>query len=81
MEVTRIETMQGTIITTAPETLPKAEAGEPALAKGTPVSHKRFGTGKVKDVHNGIALVRFNKAGDKKVKVEFLLGGAQGASQ
>ncbi len=71
--VTRVETMHGTIVTTAPETLPRPEV-ECALAKGTPVSHKRFGPGKVKDVHNGVALVHFTKTGDKKVKVEFLSG-------
>ncbi len=74
-EVTRLETMHGTIVTTAPETLPHA-AEEPALAKGTPVTHKRFGPGKVKDVYNGVALVHFTKEGDKKLKVEFLSVGA-----
>jgi len=70
-EVTRVETIHGTIVTTAPETLPKHEE-EPALAKGSRVAHKRFGPGKVKDVYNGIALVHFSTAGDKKVKLDFL---------
>ena len=69
--VTRVETMHGTVITTAPETLPRPER-EPALAKGAAVVHTRFGPGKVKDVYNDIALVHFSKSGDKKVKVEFL---------
>ncbi len=68
---TRIETMHGTIVTTCPETLPHANEESP-LAKGSEVTHRRFGPGKVKDVYNGIALVRFNSGGDKKVKVEFL---------
>ena len=71
--VTRLETMHGTIVTTAPETLPQPEEA-PALAKGAEVTHTRFGPGKVKDVHNGIALVHFSNGGDKKVKVEFLQG-------
>ncbi len=79
-KVTRLETMHGTILTTAPETLPHAEQ-EPTLAKGTPVAHKRFGPGKVKDVHDGIALVHFTDVGDKKVKLEFLSSGAPGASR
>ena len=70
-EVTRIETMHGTIVTTSPETLPQIEE-TPGLAKGAQVTHKRFGPGKVKDVYNGMALVHFSKEGDKRVKVEFL---------
>ena len=70
-EVTRVETMHGTIVTTAPETLPHALA-QPEMATGDRVEHKRFGPGKVKDVHNGVALVHFTKGGDKRVRVEFL---------
>ncbi len=66
-----METMHGTIVTACPETLPKA-AEEPTLAKGALVTHKRFGPGRVKDVHDGTALIHFNKEGDKRVKVEFL---------
>ncbi len=75
-EVLHIETMHGTIVTTCPETLPKAVEGQPSLAKGMLVTHKRFGPGKVKDVHDGTAFVHFNKEGDKKVKVEFLSSAA-----
>ena len=74
-EVTRIETMHGTIMTTAPETLPQyAEEhnGTPPLARGDQVTHKRFGPGTVRDAHDDMALVRFAKVGEKKVKVEFL---------
>jgi len=81
IEVTRLETMHGTIVTTAPETLPKADAEQPGLAHGASVNHRRFGPGKVKDVHNGVALFHFSKGGDKKVKVEFLFGGAQVVTQ
>ncbi len=69
--VTRVETMHGTIVTTAPETLPQSES-KPELPKGAAVVHERFGPGKVKDVYNDVALVRFAKGGEKKVKVEFL---------
>ncbi len=44
----------------------------PTLAKGVEVTHKRFGPGKVKDVHDGLALVHFSRGGDKKVRIEFL---------
>jgi ATP-dependent DNA helicase RecQ len=72
-EVTRIETMHGTIVTTAPETLPDLNAADDgtALAKGDMVEHNRFGPGKVKDAHGDVALVRFAE-GEKKVKVSFL---------
>ncbi len=71
-QLTRVETMHGTILTTCPETLPQHEEEHTGYAAGTQVTHKRFGPGKVKDVHNGIALVHFRAEGDKKVKVEFL---------
>ncbi len=70
-DMTCVETMHGTIYTTAPETLPKPEA-PCALSKGMRVNHNRFGAGKVKDVHDGVALVQFTKGGDKRVKIEFL---------
>ena len=69
--VTRIETMHGTIVTTAPETLPQTEAPA-ALTKGDVVRHRVFGEGKVKDAHGDMALVHFGKVGDKKVKVDYL---------
>jgi ATP-dependent DNA helicase RecQ len=71
VKLARIKTMHGTIVTTAPETLPQVQP-EPEMAAGTRVVHQRFGPGKVKDVHNGVALVHFTKGGDKKVKVEYL---------
>lgn len=74
-EVTRVETIHGTIVTTAPETLPKLgeEANAmPGFSKGDAVRHKRFGEGKVRDAHGDVALVRFAKTGEKKVKVSFL---------
>ncbi len=69
--VTRVETMHGTIVTTAPETLPRNEEAA-ALTKGDVVRHRVFGEGKVKDAHGDMALVHFAKAGDKKVKVSYL---------
>ena len=69
--ITRIETMHGAILTTAPETLPQSSAA-PTLSPGAEVTHKRFGPGKVRDVHNDVALVRFRDLGEKKVKLEFL---------
>ena len=72
-KVTRRETVHGTIMTTAPETLPPSREGPGAgFSKGDAVRHKRFGEGKVRDAHGDVALVRFAKAGEKKVKVSFL---------
>lgn len=73
--------MHGTIVTTAPETLPQTDAEQPEMAHGALVNHGRFGPGKVKDVHNGVALVHFSKGGDKKVRAEFLPGGAHRVSR
>lgn len=78
-EVTRVETMHGTIVTTAPETLPKQKnqtAAAPGFSKGDAVRHKRFGEGKVRDAYGDVALVHFAKAGEKKVKMTFLTAAA-----
>jgi ATP-dependent DNA helicase RecQ len=71
-EVTRIETMHGTIVTTAPETLPHAEEGTPKFQPGSRVRHKRFGEGKIKDAYGDVALVHFPKVGEKKLKTTYL---------
>ena len=69
--VTRIETITGTIMTTAPETLPQIEQPSRFVA-GDVVRHKRFGEGSVQDVDGDTMVVRFNKGGTKKVKDSFL---------
>ena len=69
--VTRVETMHGIIMTTAPETLPQTDSTT-ALTPGDHVRHKRFGPGTVRDAHGDVALIRFSKGGEKKVKVSFL---------
>ncbi len=66
------ETIHGTIVTTAPETLPQPCADQPCPAKGDSVRHKSFGDGKVKESHGDMALVHFAAAGDKRVKLSFL---------
>jgi len=69
--VTRVETMTGTIVTTAPETLPQAPS--PCnFNKGDRVSHRKFGEGSILDADADIALVRFITAGEKKVRCTFL---------
>ena len=68
--VTVVETMHGTIRTTAPETLPQAVSER--FTVGDVVRHKRFGTGHVRDVHGDAALVRFAKVGEKRVLTSFL---------
>lgn len=65
-----IASIHGDIHTTAPETLPLSEA-EPFRA-GDRVQHKKFGAGMVLDVHGTQVLVRFENAGSKKLKAEFL---------
>jgi ATP-dependent DNA helicase RecQ len=72
--VTRIETMGGTILTTAPETLPHA-AAIPAFVTGASVTHKRFGVGKVLDTDGDTVMVRFASCGTRKLKAAFLRDG------
>ncbi len=69
--LTRIETIHGDILTTAPETLP-VPSTPAAFAPGDLVRHKRFGPGKVIDLHETNALVNFEKAGQKRLRVDFL---------
>ncbi len=69
--VTRIETLAGTIVTTAPETLPHIEQS-PAFLVGDSVMHKGFGRGTVQDVCGDTLLVRFDTAGNKKLKSAYL---------
>lgn len=72
-EVLRRETMHGTIVTTAPETLPPSPCGDtPCPEKGAPVRHHDFGEGTVKEADGDVVLVHFKKAGDKRMKLQFL---------
>ncbi len=68
--VTRIETITGPIVTTAPETLP--EAVEPAFSIGDVVRHEQFGPGIVQDANGETLLVRFEHLGSKKLKAAFV---------
>jgi ATP-dependent DNA helicase RecQ len=68
--ITTIETINGIIQTTAPETLPHSLPD--AFAIGDIVLHKRFGTGRVRDIHGTAALIHFAKGGDKRVLTTFL---------
>lgn len=68
--VTVIDTMHGQIRTTAPETLPQAERSR--FAAGDRVRHKTFGLGRVCDLNGTVALVHFPKAGDRRVRADFL---------
>ena len=70
-EVVRIETITGPIVTTAPETLPNVEAPSP-FSPGDLVHHKRFGPGKVLDIHQTDVLVQFQNSGKKRVRTDFL---------
>jgi ATP-dependent DNA helicase RecQ len=68
--VTVIETMLGEIRTTAPETLLHGEQAR--FAAGDCVRHKSFGLGRIRDVLGDAALVHFPKAGDRRVRTDFL---------
>jgi len=70
-EVIRIETITGPIITTAPETLPTLEIPLPFLP-GDRVLHKRFGPGKVLDIHEADVLVQFERSGKKRLRASYL---------
>ena len=71
-KVLRKETMHGTIVTTAPETMPSPCGDHPCPQKGDAVRHDSFGSGTVKESHGDMALVHFAAAGDRKVKLNFL---------
>ena len=68
--MTIMPSIYGDIHTTAPETLPKPEADKFAI--GDQVRHKRFGPGRVLDLHAGNALVRFAGVGEKRISIDFL---------
>ena len=68
--VTRIETLNGTILTTAPETLPQAIPAK--FQEGVVVRHKRFGRGRVRDVVGDTVMVQFEDGGCKRLKDAFL---------
>ena len=70
-QVIRLQTSQGTILTTAPETLPIPVPASP-FQPGTRVVHKRFGPGKVLDVENENVLVRFDRSGTRRLRASFL---------
>ena len=70
--VTIIETVHGTIQTTAPETL-ITRADEDKFHEGDTVRHKRFGQGKVLDMHGNNVLVAFESAGQKRLRADFLV--------
>lgn len=70
--VTRIETIHGTIATTAPETLPHLEAQANMFAVGERVHHKLFGVGDVLEVDGDTLHVRFPAEGVKKLKADFV---------
>jgi ATP-dependent DNA helicase RecQ len=69
--ITTVQTSYGEIHTTAPETLPSPEP-DSSFHKGDIVRHKRFGQGKVLDIHNQIALVDFLKSGKRRLRTDFL---------
>jgi ATP-dependent DNA helicase RecQ len=65
-----VATSLGTIVTTAPETLPE-QPNEPAYKKGDLVRHRKFGEGKILDVAGDNLMVRFS-TGAKTVRTTYL---------
>ncbi len=64
-----VELAVGTMVTTAPETLPSRE--EPLFSKGNTVRHAKFGAGRVVEVDGENLLVRFD-GGIKRVRPGYL---------
>ena len=68
----RVDTVSGTIFTTAPQTLPHLEAAA-AFMPGTVVRHEKFGEGLVKDVEGDTLTIRFRGGeGTRKLKSNFV---------
>ena len=72
-KVLRKETMHGTIVTTAPETLPQPCGDEDCPQPGAAVRHATFGDGTIKEAEGDSARVHFTKVGNKTVKLSFLI--------
>jgi ATP-dependent DNA helicase RecQ len=69
-DAVEVVTAVGTIVTTAPGTLPRREDG-PRYKKGDVVRHRKFGEGKVLDVAGDNLMVRFS-AGAKTVRTTYV---------
>lgn len=67
-----VETAAGTVVTTAPETLPSREV--PLFSKGDGVRHAKFGAGRVVEIDGENLLVRFH-GGMKRVRPTYLKAG------
>ncbi len=70
VEVTRIDTVTGPIVTTAPETLP--QKGSTAFAKGDLIRHRRFGKGRILELDSDNLVARFEQGGTRKVRHTFV---------
>ena len=69
--VTVIPSIHGEIHTTRTDASPSA-GPETVFRHGDEVRHKRFGAGKVLDIHNDMVLVDFIKGGSKRLRADFL---------
>ncbi|WP_263413343.1 RecQ family ATP-dependent DNA helicase [Terriglobus aquaticus] len=68
----RVETMSGTLFTTAPETIPTLQASS-EFQPGTVVRHSKFGEGVVKSVEGDTLTIRFGGGeGLRKLKSSFV---------
>jgi ATP-dependent DNA helicase RecQ len=69
--VTEVETAIGTIVTTAPETLPQKER-ESRFKPGDLVRHLRFGSGTVLDADGRDLMVRFDEGKTRKIRSTYV---------
>ncbi len=66
-----IESLHGSFLTTAPETLPKAPTG-PVFSIGDSVSHTQFGTGSVMASEGDTLTIRFGPRNVRRLKASFV---------
>ncbi|MGI8772943.1 MAG: RecQ family ATP-dependent DNA helicase [Acidobacteriaceae bacterium] len=69
--VTEVQTLTGTIVTTAPETLPQKERAS-RFKPGDLVRHPRFGSGTVLDADGHDLMVRFDAGKTRKIRSTYV---------
>ncbi len=69
--VTEVQTIVGTIVTTAPETLPQKER-ESRFKPGDLVRHLRFGSGTVLDADGHDLMIRFDAGKTRKIRSTYV---------
>ena len=65
-----VETLHGSYQTTRAEVA--TPVSDSAFKPGDQVQHKKFGPGKILDVHNDVLLVHFAGSGSKRLRADFV---------